>query len=54
MRVGGFPIIFRNPPVLRSPSIAISKWHYGQLGIDLFSQASDLMLDFRALRFELR
>jgi hypothetical protein len=51
---GGFPIIFRNAPVLRSPTIAISKWHYGQLGIDQFSQASELTLDFRALRFELK
>jgi Aspartyl protease len=51
---GGFPIIFRNAPVLFSPPIAISKWHYGQLGIDLFSQASELMLDFRALRFKLK
>ena len=51
---GGFPIIFRNASVLLNPTIAISKWHYGQLGIDQFSQASELRLDFRALRFELK
>ncbi len=51
---GGFPIVFRNVHVLLSPSITISKWHYGQLGVDQFSQASELKLDFRALRFELK
>jgi Aspartyl protease len=54
IRAGGFPIVFRNAPVLLSPSIAISKWHYGQLGVDQFSQASELRLDFRALHFELK
>jgi hypothetical protein len=54
IRAGGFPIIFRNAPVQLSPTIALSKWHYGQLGVDQFSQASELMLDFRALRFELK
>ncbi len=54
IRAGGFPIIFRNAPVLLSPTIALSKWHFGQLGIDLFSQASELMIDFRTLRFELK
>jgi hypothetical protein len=54
IEAGGFPIIFRNAPVLLNPTIAISKWHYGQLGVDQFSQAPELKLDFRALRFELK
>jgi hypothetical protein len=54
IKAGGFPIIFRNAPVQLNPTITLSKWHYGQLGVDQFSQASELKLDFRALRFELK
>jgi len=54
IHAGGFPIVFRNAPVLLNPTIAISRWHYGQLGVDQFSQASELKLDFRALQFTLK
>ncbi|HLK67580.1 MAG TPA: retropepsin-like aspartic protease [Bryobacteraceae bacterium] len=54
IKAGGFPIFFRNAPVLLDPTIALSRWHYGQLGVDQFSQASELKLDFRALHFVLK
>lgn len=54
MTVGGFPIVYHKAPVLLSTTIEASNWHYGQLGIDQLAQASDVTIDFKALKIQLR
>jgi hypothetical protein len=54
MTLGGFPVVYRKAPALLSTTIAASNWHYGQIGIDQLAQASEVTIDFKALRIRLR
>lgn len=47
LRIGGFGAVLRPAPVLREE--VGSKWHYGNLGLDLLSQARVVTLDFRTM-----
>jgi hypothetical protein len=54
MTVAGFPIVYRDAPALLSTTIPASNWHYGQFGIDQLAQASEVTIDFKALRIHLK
>jgi hypothetical protein len=54
MTVAGFPILFRDAPVLLQSTIESSLWHYGLLGMDKLAQASEVTLDFKAMRINLK
>ena len=54
MTVAGFPILFRDAPVLLQSTIQSSVWHYGLLGMDKLAQASEVTLDFKAMRIDLK
>jgi hypothetical protein len=54
MTVAGFPILFRDAPVLLQSTIGSSIWHYGPLGMDKVVQASEVTLDFKAMRIDLK
>jgi hypothetical protein len=54
MTVGGFPIVYRKAPILLSTTIAASNWHYGQIGMDQLVQASEVTIDFKAMRIQLK
>jgi hypothetical protein len=54
MTVAGFPILFRDAPVLLQSTIKSSWWHFGLLGMDKLAQASEVTLDFRAMRIDLK
>lgn len=50
----GFPILFRDAPVLLQSTIKSSWWHFGMLGMDKLAQASEVTLDFKAMRIDLK
>jgi len=52
--LGGFSLVYRDAPALLSATIPVSNWHYGQLGIDQLAQASEVTIDFRELKIQLR
>ncbi|MGO9260039.1 MAG: retropepsin-like aspartic protease [Bryobacteraceae bacterium] len=52
--LGGLPIVFRNAPTLLTSTILVSTWQYGQIGIDQLAQASDVTIDFKALKIQLK
>jgi hypothetical protein len=54
LKIGGFPIAFRNAPALVAYTVTASNWHYGWLGMDLLNQAREVTLDFPAMRIELK
>ena len=54
MTVAGFPILFHDAPVLLQSTIKSSLWHFGLLGMDKLAQASEVTLDFQAMRIELK
>ena len=54
MTVAGFPILFRDAPVLLQSTIKSSWWHFGLLGVDKLAQASEVTLDFKAMRIDLK
>ena len=54
LKIGGFTIVFRDAPALLSSTVAASNWHYCWLGMDLLNQASEVTLDFPAMRIGLR
>lgn len=54
LTLGGFPIVFRNAPTLLISTVPVSNWQYGQIGIDQLTQASDVTIDFKALKIQLR
>jgi hypothetical protein len=54
MTVAGFPILFHDAPVLLQSTIESSVWHYGLLGMDKLAQASEVTLDFKAMRIDLK
>jgi hypothetical protein len=54
LKIGGFTVVFRDAPALLSSTVAASNWHYCWLGMDLLNQASEVTLDFPAMRIGLR
>jgi hypothetical protein len=54
MTVAGFPILSRDAPVLLQTTLQSSRWHFGLLGMDKLAQASEVTLDFRAMRIEVK
>jgi hypothetical protein len=54
MTVAGFPILFRNAAVLLQTTIQSSRWHFGLLGMDKLAQASEVTLDFKAMRIDVK
>ncbi|MGD0872143.1 MAG: retropepsin-like aspartic protease [Bryobacteraceae bacterium] len=54
LKVAGFPIVLRDVPALFRTTIPASNWHYGQLCMDVSTQATEFTLDFRALRIQLK
>jgi hypothetical protein len=54
LKIGGFPIVFRDAPALLRSTVPASNWHYCWLGMDLLNQATEVTLDFPAMRMELK
>jgi predicted aspartyl protease len=54
LKIGGFPIVFRDAPAMLRSTVAASNWHYCWLGMDLLNQAREVTLDFPAMRIELK
>jgi hypothetical protein len=54
MKVAGFPIVLRNVHALRRSTIPASEWHYGLLGMDQLAQATEVTLDFKEMRLQLK
>ncbi len=54
MKVAGFPIVLRDVHALLRSTIPASQWHYGLLGVDQLAQATEVTLDFKAMRIQLK
>jgi predicted aspartyl protease len=54
LRVGGFNAALRPATVLLKETTPQSRWHHGNLGMDLLSQAATVTMDFAAMTLTLR
>jgi hypothetical protein len=51
--VGGFNAALRPATVLLQETTIQSRWHHGNLGMDLLSQAATVTMDFAAMTLTL-
>ena len=51
--LGGFNDVFRSAPVLTKPTVVLSNWYYGRVGMDLLNQTQSATIDFHALTLTL-
>jgi hypothetical protein len=54
MTVAGFPTALRDLLVLLKQTIWASHWHDGMLGFDELARASQVMIDFKAMRLQVK
>jgi|SRR5271157_2473890 len=52
--IGGYPVVLSPAGVLLRPTIELSKFFYGNLGIDILQQAHKTTFDFRAMTLTLQ
>jgi hypothetical protein len=54
IKLAGFPVVLPNVPTVNAPTTPASYWHYGQLGMDAMTQATEVTFDFKAMKLQLK